>query len=424
MLFIPFLIIMLGAIGEDAYNYSLFHVGSMNVYFIDLVICGTMIILLFNWQSISSSRTGPVLLPLAAFLVWIMICILRGMGQFSFSAIGESRVVLPLLFFVVSYALIMQARSLSSVLDSLGKFLAVSALGVLIVFILELHVGHRLSLSLMQEPEYAYGFLEDERGIRILGTLQTFTAGIFFIFVTLNLLYNNNTPNFYKLLALLMPIVMLVSMNRAAIISLVAGMGCYGFLLTKGRQRFKLIAISGLAIITILLSLKLFFPERYQDLTLLINSVTDPQMEATGTWLWRKQVEIGAIQIFLENPVAGEGFGGHWEAVVNDLIVEDPPHNEYLIILAKTGIIGLTLFVFVIWAVIKNYIKYYNKIPYYGRPFFDMIFIIVIASIPYGFAYAYVQTYGFFLGIFAGLLHRVMQAQEQGVSIAEGAYAL
>jgi hypothetical protein len=64
------------------------------------------------------------------------------------------------------------------------------------------------------------------------------------------------------------------------------------------------------------------------------------------------------------------------------------------------------LFIFVILAVLKNYLRSRCHIPDYARPLFDTMLIIVIASIPYGFAYGYVETYGFYLGIFAGILHR------------------
>jgi O-antigen ligase len=423
MAFLSLIIVMLGVIGEDVYDYSLFQIGSLNVYFIDLVILGAFVVILLNWQTLILSKDKSVLLPLAVLLAWMLVCIGRGIGRFSFSAIGESRIILPLLFFAVSYSLIVKSRSIPSVLDSLGKLLALSALGVLVMFLLELYVGHRLSFSAMENPEFAYGFLEDVRGTRILGTLQTFTAGVFFIFVCLNLLHKGHVSNTYKVLGFLMPLVMLVSMNRAAIISLGAGMAVYSLVFTKGGQRLKLAVITSLTLITIFFSLKYVFPERYDDLRLLVTSVTNPEMEPTGTWLYRKQIEIGAIETFLENPIAGEGFGGYWQSIIKERLVGYPPHNQYLILLAKTGTIGFTLFIFIILAVIRNYLQSYKLIPSYARPLFDTIFIIVIASVPYGFAYGYIVTYGFYLGIFAGILHRTLEDTQRYEPAREEAHA-
>jgi hypothetical protein len=408
LLSISLIIILMGVIGEDAFGYCLFQIGTIEIYLVDLAIFATVIVILLNWRTLFSDDKKSILLPLLIFLGWVVVCILKGMGYFSISAIGEARVILPLLFFAVSYALIMRSRPGPSVLDSLGKLLALAALGVLIVFLLELYVGHRLSLSMMESSDVNYGYFKDARGIRILGTLQSFTAGVFFIFVCINILQKNKIPYTYKLLGMVMPIILLVSMNRAALISIVFGLGFYGLFFTKSGQKIKMVAIMGVTLMIVFLSMKYFFPQRFDvdALEFLVVSATNPENESTGNWEWRMVVENAAYQVFRENPITGEGFGRYWDIYIGGRQLQTLPHNQYLVLLAKTGIIGLMLFIFIILSVLTNYVRSRNDILDYARPLFDTMLIIVIASIPYGFAYGYVQTYGFYLGIFAGILHR------------------
>jgi O-antigen ligase len=422
MFFISIVILMLGVIGEDAFDYCLIQIGPMQIYLVDLAIFSTFIVILLNWRTLFSADKKSILLPLLILMGWVLVCIFKGIGSFSFSAIGEARIILPLFFFGVSYALIMRSPPGPSVLDSLGKLLALAALGVLIVFLLELSVGHRLTLSAMENPDLAY--LADARGTRILGTLQSFTAGVFFIYVCVNILLKNKIPNTYKALGLVMPVILVVSMNRAVVISMVFGLVFYGLFLLKSGQRLKMAAIMGVTLMTVFLSVKYVFPERFDVLELLVVSAINPENETTGTWEWRMKAQYAAYQVFLENPIAGEGFGGYWDYYIDGLEIQVAPHNQYLLLLAKTGIIGLMLFAFVILAVLRNYLKFSNHIPNYARPMFDTMLIIVIASIPYGFAYGYVQTYGFYLGIFAGILHRTLLIQQNELGLAAGEYAV
>jgi len=213
-------------------------------------------------------------------------------------------------------------------------------------------------------------------------------------------------------------------MNRAVVISMVFGLVFYGLFLIKTGQRLKMAAIMGVTLMTVFLSVKYVFPEKFDVLELLVVSAINPENETTGTWEWRMKAQYAAYQVFLENPIAGEGFGGYWDYYIDGIEIQVAPHNQYLLLLAKTGIIGLMLFAFVILAVLRNYLKFSNHIPNYARPMFDTMLIIVIASIPYGFAYGYVQTYGFYLGIFAGILHRTLLIQQNELGLPAGEYAV
>jgi O-antigen ligase len=89
-----------------------------------------------------------------------------------------------------------------------------------------------------------------------------------------------------------------------------------------------------------------FFVSNYFDLTNFLSerltAFTNPQQDPTANWRlinWSFQ-----LQKFFNSPIIGEGFGGYWGSNIysNDIWVM--PHNLYIMILAKLGLIGLILY--------------------------------------------------------------------------------
>jgi hypothetical protein len=95
MFFISIVILMLGVIGEDAFDYCLIQIGPMQIYLVDLAIFSTFIVILLNWRTLFSADKKSILLPLLILMGWVLVCIFKGIGSFSFSAIGEARIILP-----------------------------------------------------------------------------------------------------------------------------------------------------------------------------------------------------------------------------------------------------------------------------------------------------------------------------------------
>jgi O-antigen ligase len=314
-----------------------------------------------------------------------------------------------ILGFFVSYYFILQPDSFELVISQLEKLLLIASLAVVAIFLIELYTGHRFGFALAESSEAAYGYLEDARGVRVLNTVQTFSAGVYAIFILCSIIQKRRPPLRYLILALIMVGIMLISMNRVAIISLGFGVGVYLLFFNRSKQKLQSMAAAGLGVLIVLLAVMYLPTERFAGLDLIWETVLNPSEEATGTGAWRMAGQAAAYEAFLENPLLGQGIGGYWDWSIGGEYQRVYPHNQYLSIMTKTGTVGLVLFIIIIISVFKNYFKYREAIPAFGKPLFETVFIIALSSIPYGLGYDYVPLYGFYLGIFAGILHRSLE---------------
>jgi hypothetical protein len=77
----------------------------------------------------------------------------------------------------------------------------------------------------------------------------------------------------------------------------------------------------------------------------------------------------GAVEIFLENPILGIGTGGYPTVLKERRNPSDPviadPHNNLLYMAVSFGIVGILVFVWFFWEVLRNAIKQRDTIPGY-----------------------------------------------------------
>lgn len=140
------------------------------------------------------------------------------------------------------------------------------------------------------------------------------------------------------------------------------------FLLDK-KQIFKFILI----FLLVSLIIFMFMPDYYSNRLTSIFDINQNNSNLTRLNLWR-----GAILIFKDNPINGIGLNNFSEIIGNNPYHKNPmgskahAHNNYLQLLAETGIIGLMAFLFLnykvimtLFSLIKKTRDNFNKYYYY-----------------------------------------------------------
>jgi O-antigen ligase len=128
----------------------------------------------------------------------------------------------------------------------------------------------------------------------------------------------------------------------------------------RPQKRFiKLLLLISLALILIFVS-SMFVPEVLNAFLRLTNSA-DP----TGG---RSPLFQEAINLFLANPLFGVGWGGYKFIAKNTvglyyptMYAETQAHNIYLQLLSEVGIVGFSLFVFIMFWMCRNSVKLLRK---------------------------------------------------------------
>lgn len=89
------------------------------------------------------------------------------------------------------------------------------------------------------------------------------------------------------------------------------------------------------------------------------SAFVNPEEDPTSNWrlmLWAAQLDK-----FAKSPILGEGFGGYWTVVIsNGTTVNVSPHSYYVQTLVKVGIIGMVLYliiVFKLFSRLKMFLK-------------------------------------------------------------------
>lgn len=162
------------------------------------------------------------------------------------------------------------------------------------------------------------------------------------------------------------------SYTRAAWLGLVA------ILVVLGYMRYRKLLY---AVPIFLIIMAIFFSstiaERFEDLNFT-------KARAAGEWGnsldARYRTWGDTAPLFLKNPVIGNGYG------TSEIVVEEAPHNDYLKLLAETGILGFGAYLWLLLATIRsagrNFIRRQSSF-YKGLAlvFFIQIIILAIFSI-------------------------------------------
>ncbi|MGE5841429.1 MAG: O-antigen ligase family protein [Deltaproteobacteria bacterium] len=90
-------------------------------------------------------------------------------------------------------------------------------------------------------------------------------------------------------------------------------------------------------------------------------------MSTEGSKAWGREYTVhqdrfyywrGAVEIFLENPVLGVGTGGYTKILKERRPKDDPlihhPHNNFLYMAASYGVVGIFVYIWLFWELVKN----------------------------------------------------------------------
>lgn len=343
------------------------------------------------------------------FLGMLLLYTLIGVGRFGMTAVSDCRQFYHFFFFFLGLA---YARDLGeeNFMEGLYKIILSLAIGSFLLFLVEIIIGHGFGLAIMSSEETDYGFLEDERGIRILGSTETFNLCLFVIYVYI---FKQSRSIIQLFLAAVFFIAVLVSQNRTPIIGACFGLfflSAVTFRLKKGRMHVLLLHF----LLVLLLFLSIYLLDYYKILPLLssLRSATSIENDEIGTSSFRLLGALSALEVFFRHILLGEGLGPGWNIDFGFAVLNIQPHNQYVSILAKLGLIGFLLFI--VWMVkCARIIKKYRRMVGYNQDLVRFATVLFASQIPYGLGFNFHPFFPFFFGMLFTKMVIVRQKNEE-----------
>lgn len=324
------------------YNYfsytekPLLHVGA-NVYlgdlFIYLFLSSTIIIALSQPGQVGlRSKLG---IAIAFYIVWAAICVARGIPFWGHSAVGEARFIIwACLYFPVVYSIRTVAQFerflrffLASVLCFVAYSLPMRYLvefgGDIGVMVRSRFIGADLTLHVVSILVFSFTLL--------LGGVKRHRMALRILATATGVLIPFGFRTGWVAAVISIPFSLLVNLKRERV-----------------RSYLGLLFVLSILVGTFL-SLGLFTEGGRMDLSeetgLGFVTETGRTVGSTG---WRLRGWGNLLTETLRgNPVFGEGFGSYYD-IFEVEFRGVPPHNDWLIIFSKMGVVGLVLFLAVV----------------------------------------------------------------------------
>ena len=149
-----------------------------------------------------------------------------------------------------------------------------------------------------------------------------------------------------------------------------------------------------------MLILFFIFSKFINNILFAFNGVINFRDDSTGSW--RYYVQYNAFTQGLEKPVFGEGYGGYFAFYVPEFrtTVELPPHNIFLFLFLKSGLIGVISALLLLTSL--SYQAFLIKGKTENNPKYEkyrIIFLVVFISLFfYGMAYGFTMFSDYLLG--------------------------
>jgi O-antigen ligase len=370
------------------------HLGSFNIYYIDIVYLMVIIYIPAVLRKHKFNNDKPYLI----FLFWLLFSTIYGLTVYGYRAIGETRYIWMLFVFFIPIYFFVTGRM--NTFDKYEKVfnttLLTACISVLILFVIEVINGGRFFFAAANEELLN---LADFRGNRYLGTEETLILSAYVIAVLSKIIAKRQSSTKDLLIIIFLTMIIIFTKNRAAPVSI-----CIALVIVLLLERkVKYFIISTVVVILAVALLIFIIPDISDNLFKAFSGVVNIEEDSTG--YWRYVVQSSALLQGMETPILGQGFGGYFEFYVPELgqVVEYPPHNMYIFIFLKSGLIGVILCLVMLFSIIFATIKIKKetqqnpKLEKY-RFFFSVIFI---AQIPYMMAYGF----SLYFGLFVGFLH-------------------
>jgi O-antigen ligase len=141
---------------------------------------------------------------------------------------------------------------------------------------------------------------------------------------------------------------------------------------------------------------------------------TDYRNDTTASWraaIWTNL--LGKITL---SPFTGEGFGGWWRIRMSGAgeVLTVSPHSLYIQSLVKIGAIGLSLYVLIIWKLVKEFWRFLKREGARAKPEYVLIataFVVLVASHAFYVAYAFECYTWSFVGLGLAAVRDNVQSQ-------------
>jgi O-antigen ligase len=344
---------------------------------------------LIRWKS---DISGKVEWPYLVFLGWLMVCVATGFQLYGYRALGESRTIVHFFSFFMPYALIIPGKGddPDTVTGLALKAILFSGTLAAIMFF----VGPIFDISQM-----------DFRGERSLNSNQTFflllASCTMLVFTVRKLALRPHQV----LLGLFFFGVAVLSKNRTALASMSVVFVIYMFF--SGRFRHLVVAVAPLLLAASLLVYVL--PRETSDVTTALEGIGDPLEDPN--YGWRLMVQAAALEQGVETMWLGQGYGGYFSYVIEDqgnLHVEEvTPHNQFVTLFLKSGLVGVSLCLFAMF-----WVLYHGRRTLVGphgtakeRALLVVLLLAIASQLLYGFGYDFHALFGMYIG-FATILVR------------------
>ena len=326
----------------------LFHV-LVNIYLLDvyLILTAVSITSSFLLKKETLVFRSSVSVAMMVYIAWVMVCVVRGIPVWGYSAVGESRLVLSaFLYFSVVYAV----RDIKTFERVLKVCLLLAATRLIYVLIQRFFVdyGGDFLWMMSSKPIGTY-----------LGLLATSIIVFFLVFLAMGLVKKHRIAVIFTIVFL--GLLCLFGSRTPALALTVSTV----FVILVTLRRARLNAKMGLLLMTmVLVGVAMDLNSRTGGV--LVDSMSSSGIGFVnaldyGTVGWRLGGWRTLIQETLAlNPILGQGFGGYYDIFYSEQYAGVAPHNEWLVIFSKMGVIGLILFISVVIQLYRIGFKYIN----------------------------------------------------------------
>jgi len=300
---------------------------------------------------------------MVALYAWALCCVARGVLDFGYSAIGESREFLHCISYFIVIHYVTRVEQTDSVLRWLKWICIITAVCQLYFVVV---VGGR-------KPRFAGGNLLNEYGCLNI--------------VVLGILLGRDHIKRHRTLAALGVAVLLVMTFYSAMRAVVASvLITLPFLLWITRRHFfKTMLLGGVAAtlgIIVIAALNPFMGNQLDEFfAKTYRGIIEPSLDPTGSWRlygWRWEME----KIF-SNPfwvLIGQGFGGYYSWYFNllDDVIKTGVHNQFIQFWSKMGLVGVGLFLTVVFSFYNQAFRFLQKSTDEFQRSVMMIFMLVV----------------------------------------------
>lgn len=367
---IPYFFMMIP--GQDGVSVTINFNNKLRMFDIILLIM-SFITFITIINKINRIRYTPIK-SIIVFIIFLFIVVIYSYPEYQINSFGEFRYFYIILFLPLFIGVNFSKYQVRNFFKSF--IIVYLVLSIILYFILSFITG--------------LGFIS----LNFTGTARIFPSdislGIFLssIFLLLSKKYNiiklNNT--IVVLLSITGFVIVLFDNHRSVWLFAMVTILFLLFIKEIRTSITKTIIFSFPILIVIILLLSPTLLEFIPEIDTRLLAITNPESDPTANWRllnWDLQ-----LQRFYKNPVIGGGLGGYWGIEGQRWDIGVMPHNMYVIILAKLGIIGLILFITPLLLSYVNFKSSFN-VDDKENKFYSLIGTISIISIlTYSIAYA------------------------------------